>query len=140
LTVRPSPEAHYVLGCLYYELNRDALAVRHPRKAIRMDARYVEAFHLLAQVYDRMGRPELAEQARQKTSGCATLLRGTGITTSDAKRVGKTAPLFHARKSGHASFVPDKRIIQAYAKTAGFKNHQRHYAKRLQDPLQLEGV
>src|ERR1051325_7815419 len=25
LTIRPSPEAHYVLGCLYFELNRDGL-------------------------------------------------------------------------------------------------------------------
>src|SRR5690349_2633199 len=62
LTVRPSPEAHYVLGCLYYELNRDTLAVRHLRKATRMDAGYTEAFCLLAQVYERMGRKELAEQ------------------------------------------------------------------------------
>ena len=44
LTVRPSPEAHYVLGCLYYELNRDALAVRHLRKATEMDGGYAEAF------------------------------------------------------------------------------------------------
>jgi len=44
LTVRPSPEAHYVLGCLYYELNRDALAVRHLRKATEMDKGYAEAF------------------------------------------------------------------------------------------------
>src|SRR5215510_8072350 len=38
LTVRPSPEAHYVLGCLYYELNRDELAARHLRKATKMDS------------------------------------------------------------------------------------------------------
>src|SRR5688500_11760414 len=49
LTVRPSPEAHYVLGCLYYELNRDALALRHLRKATRMDSRYVYAFYLQPQ-------------------------------------------------------------------------------------------
>ena len=66
LTVRPSPEAHYVLGCLYYELNRDALAVRHLRKATEMDAGYAEAFYLLAQVYERTGRKELARQALEK--------------------------------------------------------------------------
>jgi tetratricopeptide (TPR) repeat protein len=66
LTVRPSPEAHYVLGCLYYELNRDALAVRHLRKATKMDGGYSEAFYLLAQAYERTGRKELARQAFEK--------------------------------------------------------------------------
>jgi tetratricopeptide (TPR) repeat protein len=66
LTVRPSAEAHYVLGCLYYELNRDALAVRHLRKATEMDGGYAEAFSLLAQAYERTGRKELARQALEK--------------------------------------------------------------------------
>jgi tetratricopeptide (TPR) repeat protein len=66
LTVRPSAEAHYVLGCLYYELNRDTLAVRHLRKATEMDGGYAEAFSLLAQAYERTGRKELARQALEK--------------------------------------------------------------------------
>lgn len=66
LTVKPSPEAHYVLGCLYYELNRDELAVRHLRKATKMDADYGEAFYLLAQAYERTGRKELAKHALEK--------------------------------------------------------------------------
>ena len=66
LTIRPSAEAHYVLGCLYYELNRDTLAVRHLRKATEMDDDYAEAFSLLAQAYERTGRKELARQALEK--------------------------------------------------------------------------
>src|SRR5215204_3824016 len=66
LTVRPSPEAHYVLGCLYFELKRDELAVRHLRKATKMDGGYAEAFYLLAQVYERTGCKELAQQALEK--------------------------------------------------------------------------
>ena len=69
LTIRPSPEAHYVLGCLYFELNRDELAARHLRKATKMDANYAEAFHLLAQIYERTGRKELAQQALEKAGG-----------------------------------------------------------------------
>jgi tetratricopeptide (TPR) repeat protein len=69
LTVRPSPEAHYVLGCLYFELNRDELAVRHLRKATKMDTGYAEAFYLLAQVYERTGRKELAKEALAKAGG-----------------------------------------------------------------------
>src|SRR5215207_11396852 len=66
LTVRPSAEAHYVLGCLYYELKRDALAVRHLRKATEMDGGYAEAFSLLAQAYERTGKKELARQILEK--------------------------------------------------------------------------
>ena len=55
-----------MLGCLYYELNRDELAVRHLRKATKMDAGYSEAFYLLAQAYERTGRKELARQALEK--------------------------------------------------------------------------
>ena len=130
LTVRPSPEAHYVLGCLYYELNRDALAVRHLRKATRMDSRYVEAFYLLAQVYERMGRQELAEQALQKAGPAVAPLSDSDLTTPSA-RVRKTASLFHPRKSGPPRLLAgDKRIIQALREDAlqAFKltNQQSH--------------
>lgn len=66
LTARPSPEAHYVLGNLYYELNQDALAERHLRKATKMDGSYREAHFLLAQIYERSGRKELAREALRK--------------------------------------------------------------------------
>ncbi len=67
LTARPSPEAHYVLGNLYYELNRDSMAERHLRKATEMDGEYREALFLLAQVYERTGRKELAREALRKS-------------------------------------------------------------------------
>lgn len=98
LSVRPSPEAHYVLGCLYFELNRDGLAVRHLRKATEMDAGYAEAFNLLAQAYERTGRKELARQALEKAdrkgvslfqatkSGARRLMTGTDKRLADALR------------------------------------------------------
>jgi len=122
LTVRPSPEAHYVLGCLYYELNRDALAVRHLRKATKMDASYTEAFYVLAQVYERMGRAELADQALKKASG------RTAVATSEQEllsatvptRICKSAPLFHVRKSGTPRLMAsiDKRLANALREDA----------------------
>jgi tetratricopeptide (TPR) repeat protein len=121
LTVRPSPEAHYVLGCLYYELNRDTLAVRHLRKAINMDAGYTEACYLLAQAYERMGREELAQQAFQKASAPA----GPNVDeqqsiSSATTRVRKTVPLFHVRKSGTPRLMAgvDKRIADALREDA----------------------
>ena len=93
LTVRPSPEAHYVLGCLYFELNRDALAVRHLRKATQMDAGYAEAFYLLAQAYERTGRKELARQALEKADrkgvnlfGARRLMAGADKRLANALR------------------------------------------------------
>ena len=108
LTVRPSPEAHYVLGCLYFELNRDEFALRHLRKATKMDANYAEAFYLLSQVYERTGRKELAQQALEKA--------GT-----------KSDKLFQLTKAGALRLMTgaDKRLAAALredALTADFTN------------------
>src|SRR6185369_12897767 len=101
LTVRPSAEAHYVLGCLYYELNRDTLAVRHLRKATEMDGSYAEAFSLLAQAYERTGRKELARQALEKAGR-------------------KNASPFHVTKSGAMRLMTgaDKRLAEALREDA----------------------
>lgn len=63
LAARPSPEAHYVVGCVYYQMNRDRLAARHLRKAIELDERYAEAFYMLGLVHLRAGERERAEEA-----------------------------------------------------------------------------
>jgi tetratricopeptide (TPR) repeat protein len=101
LTVRPSAEAHYVLGCLYYELNRDGLALRHLRKATEMDSDYTEAFSLLAQVYERTGRKELARQALEKAGR-------------------RNASLFQVTKSGPLRLMTgaDKRLAEALREDA----------------------
>src|SRR6185503_7071205 len=98
LTVRPSPEAHYVLGCLYLELTRNDLAVRHLRKAVQMDESYAEAFYLLAQAYERTGRKELAREALQKAGHKATA----------------AGPLFQTTKPGSRRLVAgvDKRLVE----------------------------
>ncbi len=124
LTVRPSPEAHYVLGCLYYELNRDTLAVRHLRKATKMDPCYTEAFYLLAEVYVRTGRKELAEQALQKA----------GIVDPSDHSVPirnlRTTPLFQVSKTRRLMSGADRRLAEALREDAlrAFKasNQQAH--------------
>ena len=106
LSIRPSPEAHYVLGCLYFELNRDGLAVRHLRKATEMDAGYAEAFYQLAQAYERTGRKELARQALEKAA----------LEKADRKGVS----LFQATKSGARRLMSgaDKRLADALREDA----------------------
>ncbi len=132
LTVRPSPEAHYVLGCLYYELNRDTLAVRHLRKATKMDSGYTEAFYVLAEVYERMGRTELAQQALKKASGSVAPPVDEQISSAVPARGRKTAPLFRQKKPGTLRLMAgvDKRIAEALREDAlrAFKisNQQSH--------------
>ena len=63
LSTKPSPEAHYVIACLYYELNRDSLALRHLRKAVGMDKAYGQAFYLQGLIHRRAGNNELAQEA-----------------------------------------------------------------------------
>lgn len=63
LEARPSPEAHYALGCFYFELDRYPLAIRHLLRATEMDTAYVEAFFLLSLAYSRTGQKESAESA-----------------------------------------------------------------------------
>lgn len=114
LNVRPSPEAHYVLGCLYYELKRDELAVRHLRKATKMDSGYAEAFHLLAQAYERTGRTELAQQALEKASSARTR---------------KVVSIFPVTKSGAPRLIAgaDKRLADALREDAlGVKSQGFH--------------
>lgn len=68
LASKPSPEAHYALGCLYYKLARHSLAVRHLRKATELDAAYGEAFYVLGLIYERMGQHKLARESFEKSN------------------------------------------------------------------------
>jgi Flp pilus assembly protein TadD len=66
LVRKDSPEAHYALGCLYYQQGRDALATRHLRKAVTLDDGYNEALHLLGLIARRGGHEELANRYFEK--------------------------------------------------------------------------
>ncbi len=63
LAARPSPEANYVVGCVYYQLGRDRIAARHLRKAIEMDADYAAAYYMLGLICLRGGELERAKEA-----------------------------------------------------------------------------
>jgi tetratricopeptide (TPR) repeat protein len=63
LLARPCPEAHYALGCVYYQLNRDRLATRHLRKAVELDAEYGAAFYVLGLALLRLGEMDAARAA-----------------------------------------------------------------------------
>lgn len=96
LKVCPSPEAHFVLASLYYELQRNELAVKHVRKAIQMDETYEEAFNLLRLLSKRTGDAELSREALGKSTSKKSA-RGKVRKPQIMTRSGGS--LFHGAKS-----------------------------------------
>ncbi|MGA9994471.1 MAG: tetratricopeptide repeat protein, partial [Pyrinomonadaceae bacterium] len=86
LALRPSPEAHYVLGTVYYEMERDRMAARHLRQAIETDENYAAAFFMLGLVLIRTG--ELV-QAKEAFDAAYATSGGEPIYRSGLKRGAK---------------------------------------------------
>ncbi len=63
LAARPSPEANYVVGCVYYQLDRNRMAERHLRKALSMDEHYAAAAYALGLVLLRAKNQAAARKA-----------------------------------------------------------------------------
>jgi tetratricopeptide (TPR) repeat protein len=120
LASKASPEAHYALGCLYYQLCRDTLAARHLRKALALDEQYGEALYVLGLISERAGQKKLAEEYFEKAGS------GMLVTTTSAK--GKrhnsaatvVAPLFRpsAAKSRKLITGGDRRLAEALRQDA----------------------
>jgi tetratricopeptide (TPR) repeat protein len=115
LNTRPSPEAHYILGAFYYEQNRDALALRHLRKAVEMDENYREAFYLLALIYQRGGEKALSNAAFESAEkALANVNRGGRTGPNPSPRSVKSAPLFQASGRPRRLITgADKRLAEA---------------------------
>ena len=118
LASKPSPEAHYALGCLYYQLTKDSLAARHLRKATEMDAAYSEAYYVLALTYQRCGQNNLAEEAFKK-AGCTEALKTANLTRSESTEL-EIAPLFQLPASNSRKLITgsDRRFAEALRQDA----------------------
>ena len=112
LEVSPSPEAHFAIASLYYELERYELASRHLNQAIQMDGKYQQAYSLLALVYQRIGKEELAKEA---LSHCARHKKSTGprkeVVSKDPSKSAK--PLTNGLITG-----ADRRLASALREDA----------------------
>jgi len=121
LSSRPSPEAHYVLACLYYQLSRDSLATRHLHRAIEMDDDYGEAFYLLALIYRRKGQEKLAEEAlhraKSKVLAVEGKVKGNRKTLVSSSEI---APLFRLSPARPRQLMTgaDKRLADALREDA----------------------
>jgi tetratricopeptide (TPR) repeat protein len=119
LASKASPEAHYALGCLYYQMSRDGLAARHLRKALELDEEYGEAFYVLGMISERAGHRRLAEEYFEKAGpGLA------GRRSAAAKRKQTDdpteAPLFRLSpgKSPRLITGGDRRLAEALRQDA----------------------
>lgn len=63
LAARPSAEAHYAVGCVYYQLDRDRIAARHLRKAVEMGTSRAAAYYMLGLALLRLGQESEAREA-----------------------------------------------------------------------------
>lgn len=121
LASKASPEAHYALGCLYYEIDRDSLASRHLRKALEMDQDYGEAIYLLGLISERAGAKKLASDYFAKR-GAGALARKTTASKNRRQKLDATgsAPLFRlsSAKSRRLITGGDRRFAEALRQDA----------------------
>jgi tetratricopeptide (TPR) repeat protein len=120
LASRPSPEAHYVLGCLYYQIGRDALAMRHLLKAVEMDEAYAEAFYVLGLIHERAGEKKLARKAFER-AGVEGLTQKTKSASKQKQRSElPVAPLFRTSTSNPRKLITggDRRLAEALRQDA----------------------
>jgi uncharacterized protein HemY len=121
LASKVSPEAHYALGCLYYQMSHDGLATRHLRKALELDEEYDEAFYMLGLISERAGHRKLAEEYFQKAGAQAVLRR---ITATKRKQPNSrelmAAPLFRVSAANPRRLITggDRRLAEALRQDA----------------------
>ncbi len=117
LATKASPEAHYALGCLYYQLSRDSLATRHLRKALEMDQGYDEALYLLSLISERAAqkRPALNRPGKLEN-----LPANPPSRTQRRNRTVLTAPLFQLPPARSRRLITgsDRRIAEALREDA----------------------
>jgi tetratricopeptide (TPR) repeat protein len=121
LASKVSPEAHYALGCLYYQMSHDGLAARHLRKALELDEDYREAFYMLGLIAERAGHRKLAEEHFQK-AGTRSLVRRTTMAKRKRQNANEfpAAPLFRQLAGNARKLVTggDRRLAEALRQDA----------------------
>jgi len=115
LAARKCPEAHYILGLVYYHLGRDRTALRHLRHALGLDADYGEALYLLGLVQLRLGERQSAAESFAAARTAAG--KRAPKSAKGAPRLEDMPPpaLFRERRGGHKRLLTggDTRVAAA---------------------------
>jgi tetratricopeptide (TPR) repeat protein len=129
LAARPSAEAHYAVGCVYYQLHRDRMAARHLLKAVEMAESYAAVHYVLGLVLLRLGE---AEHARQTLSAACMDIGGESHYRLAARR---------ALRSGEAPANPKLFGMNGIARKGLITGGDRRLAEAVrQDALGLNKV
>lgn len=123
LGAHPSPETHYVVGCVYYRLNRNRMAARHLRKAVEMNGAYSAALHMLGLVYLRSGdesRADAAFNAARAAGQDESRYRSRPRNRLQPDEIPTLPPLFRAARHARKRLVTsgDKRLADAMLEDA----------------------
>jgi tetratricopeptide (TPR) repeat protein len=113
LEANPSPEAHFALASLYYELERYELATRHLNQAIEMDGKYQQAYYLLALIYQRIGKDELVEATLSRCGAISRLQKSSNSRASSSSSRLRTTSLTTGLMTG-----ADRRLASALREDA----------------------
>lgn len=120
LAARTSPEAHYVVGCVYYQLGQDRMAARHLRKAIEMDNGYAAAFYVLGLTLLRTGERREAracfQSAREKSGSEPRYGTAARVMLKAARRTPPPeTPFFNVARARGRRLVTsgDRRLAEA---------------------------
>lgn len=113
LASKASPEAHYALGCLYYQLRRDQLAARHLKKALELDGNYDEALYVLGLICERAGQKERAAEY-------FAIARPGLLDRRRANSRSAVAPLFRLTPANSRKIISggDRRLAEALRQDA----------------------
>jgi tetratricopeptide (TPR) repeat protein len=121
LASKGSPEAHYALGCLYYQMSRDGLAARHLRKALELDEDYGEALYMLGLISERAGHKKLAEDYFQR-AGAGAVVGKTGAVKGKQQNSTRSAaaPMFRMSAANVRRLITggDRRLAEALRQDA----------------------
>ncbi|HAF15656.1 MAG TPA: hypothetical protein DCK93_15235 [Blastocatellia bacterium] len=121
LASKASPEAHYALGCLYYQLCHNSLAARHLRKALELDEGYVEAFYLLGLISERAGQKKITADYPEKARAGEFVRSATGNRSKRQNSAAAiVAPLFRSLSASSRRLVTggDRRLAEALRQDA----------------------
>jgi len=121
LASKVSPEAHYALGCLYYQLSRDGLAARHLRKALELDEDYGEALYMLGLISERAGHKKLAEDYFRRAGAGAVVGKAGAVKGKQQNSTrSAAAPLFRMSAANVRRLITggDRRLAEALRQDA----------------------
>lgn len=86
------PEINYLIGCVYFQMNKLKMALRHLQQAVEVDTNFADAWFMLAVIYQIIGDEtksyqsiELAWSSKEAGADCLKFMkRGKQIEVSHA--------------------------------------------------------